>query len=210
MDLNLPLPPNNLASRSQIARVVTECWIKDNIYCTSCGLDLASLPQGTKIYDFHSPNCGENFQLKSSSTAFSNSILGSEYRTIRDSILRDVHPSLLLLHYDQATPMVWDLSVVHGACITTSCIIPRKPLASTARRAGWQGCNRDRGGLGIDRTISLLFASEGAKVIGSNWLIPPEAPSKVESGLKIVGTNGVVDIVANAEGLPRVRSMTLS
>ncbi len=36
--------------------------------------------------------------------------------------------------------MVDDLLVIHRSCITTSCIVPRKPLSSEARRAGWQGC----------------------------------------------------------------------
>jgi len=36
--------------------------------------------------------------------------------------------------------MVENLSLIHRGCITGSCVIPRRPLAPTARRAGWQGC----------------------------------------------------------------------
>jgi type II restriction enzyme len=47
---------------------------------------------------------------------------------------------MFLLHYDRIKWTVENLMVIHRSCITTSCIIPRKPLSSNARRAGWQGC----------------------------------------------------------------------
>ena len=53
--------------------------------------------------------------------------------------MKDAFPSLILLHYDRARWKVEDLSLIHRACITTSCIAPRTPLSPTARRAGWQG-----------------------------------------------------------------------
>ncbi len=141
MDLKLPRPQAQLKSASQIARVSTERWAVDNFYCASCGIGLTAYPPGTKVYDFYSADCKENFQLKSASHIFSKSILGGEYNTTRESILRDAFPSLILLHYDRARWAVEDLSLVHRACITTSCIIPRTPLSPTARRAGWQGYN---------------------------------------------------------------------
>jgi type II restriction enzyme len=139
MDLTLPPPQPQLKSASQIARVSTERWAVDNFYCAACGTDLTAYPPGTKVYDFYSAECRENFQLKSASHIFSRSVLGGEYSTTRESILKDAFPSLILLHYDRAKWAVEDLSLVHRACITTSCIAPRAPLSPTARRAGWQG-----------------------------------------------------------------------
>ncbi|MGC2160469.1 MAG: DpnI domain-containing protein [Silvibacterium sp.] len=139
MDLALPTPPAGLKSASQMARVSTERWAADNFYCAACGTDLITYPPNTKIYDFYSAECREKFQLKSASRIFSTSILGGEYETTRESILKDAFPSLILLYYDRAKWAVQDLSLVHRACITTSCIAPRIPLSSTARRAGWQG-----------------------------------------------------------------------
>jgi type II restriction enzyme len=139
MDLALPRPPTALRSLSQIARVSTERWASDNFYCAECGTGLTAYPPGTRVYDFYSPECKENFQLKSASHVFSTSILGGEYNTTRESILKDAFPSLILLHYDRANWAVEDLSLVHRACITTSCIAPRTPLSPAARRAGWQG-----------------------------------------------------------------------
>jgi type II restriction enzyme len=140
MDLNLTRPERIFKSASQIARVSTELWTGNNFYCPSCGTSLTSYQPGTRVYDFYSQDCNEKFQLKSSASAFSNSVLGSEYKTTMRSIRDSVHPSLILLHYDRKAWAVRDLSLVHRACITTSCIMPRKPLAVTARRAGWQGC----------------------------------------------------------------------
>ena len=139
MDLTLPQPQTQLKSASQVARVSTERWAVDNFYCAACGTGLTAYPPNTKVYDFYSAECRENFQLKSASHFFSASILGGEYNTTRESILRDAFPSLILLHYDRSRWAVEDLSLVHRACITTSCIAPRTPLSSAARRAGWQG-----------------------------------------------------------------------
>jgi type II restriction enzyme len=142
MHLNLELPryAGTLVSASQIARVITEPWTERNFYCPSCGLSLLPYPTNTRVRDFYSPTCGETFQQKASKHHFSKSILGSEYKTTLDSILSDIHPSLILLHYDRVKWSVEDLSLIHRACITPSCIIPRKPLSDMARRAGWQGC----------------------------------------------------------------------
>jgi type II restriction enzyme len=141
--LRLELPHEigvELTSRSQIARVTTEPWVERNFYCPSCGYDLKSFPSNTPVYDFSSPNCSERFQLKSSRNPFGGSVLGSEYHTTISSIRSGAHPSLILLHYHPIEWKVVDLSVIHRACITESCIIPRKPLSQSARRAGWQGC----------------------------------------------------------------------
>jgi len=140
MNLRLPASDRPLKSGSQVARVVTEPWTQHNFYCPSCGSNLRPYPTNAKVYDFYSPACGEKFQQKASRHQFSTSILGSEYKTTMNSIMNDLQPSLILLHYDKSNWTVEDLDLVHRACITSSCIVARKPLAPTARRAGWQGC----------------------------------------------------------------------
>jgi len=130
----------SLKSPSQLARVATEKWTLRNFYCASCGERLASFPAGTPLYDFHSPDCHEKFQLKASKRQFGSSVLDSEYHTALNGVLKDVYPSLILLRYDPTSWVVSDLELVHRACITTSCLIRRKPLSAEARRAGWEGC----------------------------------------------------------------------
>lgn len=140
--MELSLVPQDLAykSASQVARRSTEQWAVRNLYCPSCGSGLSHYPDSTPVYDFHSPDCLERFQLKASKQAFRTSVLDSEYKTAMRSVMEDTYPSLLLLRYDLASWRVRDLDVVHRACISQSCIIPRKPLGPGARRAGWQGC----------------------------------------------------------------------
>lgn len=139
MDLRLA-PETAYKNASQIARVSTEKWALDNFYCASCGAGLAQYPDNTPLYDFHSPECQEKFQLKASKRQFGSSVLDSEYSTALDGILKDAYPSLILLRYDATRWVVSDLELIHRACLTTSCLKRRKPLSATARRAGWEGC----------------------------------------------------------------------
>ena len=50
-------------------------------------------------------------------------------------------PSLMLLRYNAETRLVRDLSVIPKQFFVTDLIERRKPLAASARRAGWVGCN---------------------------------------------------------------------
>lgn len=142
MSMSLPIHMTaGYASASQIARVVTEAWVGSNLYCPSCGNALRACPANTKTKDFDCSHCGEPFQLKSMTKPFKGVLLGAEYSTTLKSVNRGLHPSLILLRYARPSMTVLDVQIVHRACITSSCIIPRKPLSATARRGGWQGCN---------------------------------------------------------------------
>ncbi len=141
MDFDLtPYSDSRFKSFSQQMRVSTERWAKANLYCPSCGSNLTPFPNNTRVYDFHCSSCLERFQLKSSTRPFSNQVLGAEYKTTLKSIEAEQQPSLILLHCLSYTRVVKDVRLVHRACITASCVIPRKPLSQAARRKGWQGC----------------------------------------------------------------------
>ncbi len=173
-------PETRFRSASQQARVSTERWTLDHFYCVSCGQALSAFPPSTPVYDFYSPQCRENFQLKSAQHVFARTALGANYDSTMEALLRDKFPSLVLLHYNRPSWTVEDLSVVHRACITTSCIKPRKPLGSTAKRRGWRGY-----------TISLDLIPELGRIsIVSNGSISPKSEvlarwKRTESLLKI-------------------------
>lgn len=139
LELNL-IAESGYKSASQLARLSTERWTLDNFYCPSCGDDLSPYRANTPLYDFHSVECHERFQLKASRRQFGKSVLDSEYHTALRGVIQDAYPSLILLHYDPVKWVVSDLDLVHRACITPSCLLPRRPLGDDARRAGWQGC----------------------------------------------------------------------
>ena len=140
MEVYLPKYRDKYKSKSQISRVVTEKWTKENLLCPNCGNTLIQYSPNTKVYDFYCSRCKERFQLKSSSKAFTTSILGAAYKTTLQSLREGRHPSLILLRYDPNKKLVANLSILHRACITTSCLKPRNPLQPSARRHGWQGC----------------------------------------------------------------------
>lgn len=161
MNTSLPLHlAKGYKSRSQIARVTTEAWARDNLYCPSCGAALITCPPNTKSKDFDCIQCGEAFQLKSSTKAFVGRLAGADYATELACIRSGKHPSLILLRYTQETMRVSDVQVVHRSCITPSCITPRKPLAVGARRAGWQGFMLELGQIPSSARVDMILGGQ--------------------------------------------------
>ena len=162
-NLDLPIAlAESYSSLSQKARVTTESWVVTNISCPNCLGDLQPYASNTKGKDVYCVVCGENFQIKSKKGKFSNKITGAEYQTTRNVFSSEEKPSLMLLHYDLATMKVINLAIIHKSSINVMCIIPRKPLAITARRAGWQGCIID---LSIIPTSAIIKVVENANII---------------------------------------------
>jgi len=60
---------------------------------------------------------------------------------MKRAILEDRTPNLFVLHYDLDAWAVRSILLVPHFAFALSAVERRKPLASTARRAGWVGCN---------------------------------------------------------------------
>jgi type II restriction enzyme len=60
---------------------------------------------------------------------------------MKRAILEDRTPNLFVLHYDLDTWAVRTVLLVPHFAFALSVVERRKPLAPTARRAGWVGCN---------------------------------------------------------------------
>lgn len=128
-------------SRSQWARIVTEAWAQRSLYCLACPWDsLTAHSANTKVEDFGCPRCNRRVQLKAKQGAVGRTISNSAYSTKLAAIRANRAPDYAFLSYDLA-PAVTDLIVVPGHFLTESTISARKPLAPTARRAGWIGSN---------------------------------------------------------------------
>lgn len=137
--------PINLAvgykSPSQRARVVTEGWATEELYCPACSQDrLAPSPPNTRAVDFECRRCSQSYQLKGKSTAFTGKVIDGAYKTMMAALMSDTAPNLLLLHYSATAWTVANLMLVPAFAFPPSAIECRKPLAATARRAGWVGC----------------------------------------------------------------------
>lgn len=127
---------------SQQIRVLSEAWVHRNLYCPACGqATLGRLGNNAPAKDFGCEACFEIFELKSKAGQFGRAVVDGAHGTMIARLESDTGPNLLLLAYDRIRQSVSNLSVIPRQFFTTSCIERRPPLKTTARRAGWVGCN---------------------------------------------------------------------
>ena len=143
--MQLSLPRAGLVrykNNSQRARVATEAWGTENLYCLNCESNqLSCAPPNTAAVDFTCPECESSFQLKAQSHSFGGKIVDAAYTTMLQKIRADQTPNLIALHYELADWKVRNVFLVPHFAFSISAIEKRSPLAKTARRAGWVGCN---------------------------------------------------------------------
>lgn len=129
-------------SGSQSARAWTEQWVRKWAYCPNCGASkINPFPNNSPVADFHCTACNEEYELKSQKSQFSNKILDGAFKTKCERLAADNNPNLLLMNYDLRQLSVVNLFVVPKHFFVREIIEERKPLAVTARRAGWIGSN---------------------------------------------------------------------
>ncbi|MCR9129438.1 MAG: restriction endonuclease [Alphaproteobacteria bacterium] len=129
-------------SPSQSARVWTEGWAERELYCPACGADrLQAHPNNAPVADLLCGSCREDYELKSQKTKIGRKVLDGAWATMLERLASASNPSLFVLRYDRDRQAVSDLIVVPKHFFTADLIEKRKPLAPTARRAGWVGCN---------------------------------------------------------------------
>ena len=148
-------------SGAQRARVVTESWGESNLYCPNCSSPkLTWLEPGHPASDYSCPDCKFWYQLKSQKSRIGDSITDGAYAAMMNAIHHDEMPSFYFMQYeiipslagageggrrlDEGRGGKWsvrNLLLVPSFAFPPSAIIRRRPLSSTARRAGWVGCN---------------------------------------------------------------------
>lgn len=163
MNLNLNLKlAEGYTNNSQIARVLTENWVKLNSYCPCCGeKPLTDYENNRPVADFHCAKCSEEFELKSKAGKLSNTITDGAYDTMIKRITSETNPNFFFLTYDKSF-VVNNFIIIPKQFFTPEIIIKRKPLADTAQRAGWVGCNID-----ISKVTELgkIFLINDSKII---------------------------------------------
>ena len=144
MNLNFNMKlADGYSSNSQIARVLTENWVKENSYCPSCGENpLSEFENNRPVADFFCKKCSEEFELKSKAGKLSNTITDGAYSTMIERINSDNNPNFFFLTYTKQWT-VNDFLIIPKQFFTPEIIIQRPPLSQTARRAGWVGCSID-------------------------------------------------------------------
>lgn len=57
---------NGYHSNSQIARILTESWVRENMYCPRCGHPhIEKFENNRPVADFFCPICNNEYELKS-------------------------------------------------------------------------------------------------------------------------------------------------
>lgn len=155
----------NYRSSSQRARVLTEGWVDNSIFCPNCGrLNIEKYPNNQPVADFYCSNCREEYELKSKQNSLGAKITDGAYRTMIDRLRSSNNPNFFLLNYDLQNLVVQNFFVIPKHFFVPGIIERRRPLSKTARRAGWVGCN-----------ILLQNIPETGKIFFvKNWQIEPK------------------------------------
>jgi type II restriction enzyme len=129
-------------SGTQKARSWTEAWVSAQAYCPHCGsAKMSQFPNNSPLADFLCTSCNEEFELKSQKGKFGAKVADGAYKTKCERLAASNNPNLLLMNYDVKSLSVVNLLIVPKHFFVRDIIEERKPLAATARRAGWIGSN---------------------------------------------------------------------
>ncbi len=142
MKLGFEESQSTYSSGSQSARAWTESWVRSWAYCPNCGnSSLSSFPNNTPVADFFCASCREEFELKSKKGKFGPKLANGSFKTKCDRLAASNNPNFFLMNYDLKNLAVVNLFIVPKHFFVRDIIEERKPLAATARRAGWIGSN---------------------------------------------------------------------
>lgn len=132
----------NYKSAAQKARIFTEAWVHNSVFCPNCGhADLEKYQHNKPVRDFYCNNCHEDYELKSKKDEFGNKIIDGAYDTMIKRLTSSSNPNFFLLKYDLEHFEVINFLVIPKHFFVPEIIEKRKPLAPTAERHDWVGCN---------------------------------------------------------------------
>jgi type II restriction enzyme len=129
------------SNNSQKIRVLTEKWALENIFCPSCGGIISDYENNKPVADFYCESCKEDYELKSKKDKMGKKIVDGAYSTMIERLQSDSNPNFFFLNYDKNSLDISNFIVIPKHFFTHEIIEKRKPLSSTAKRAGWIGCN---------------------------------------------------------------------
>lgn len=143
MDLNFDKGlAANYHSYSQIARVLTEDWVGNNMFCPRCGnLHIEHFENNRPVADFYCPSCRNEYELKSKNGQLGHTISDGAYETMISRITGNQNPDFLFMSYSKQELKVHDFLFVPKHFFVPDIIEKRNPLSPTAHRSGWVGCN---------------------------------------------------------------------
>ena len=84
-------------SQSQKIRVISESWVKNQIYCPSCGLEIKEYSSNKPVADFFCLNCKEDYELKSKQGCIPSKIVDGAYKTMLERLESENNPNLFFI-----------------------------------------------------------------------------------------------------------------
>lgn len=148
---------NGYKSKSQIARVLTEAWTEQHMYCPVCGWPaICKFPNNRAVADFYCPSCNNQFEQKSKNGAFGDRISDGAYHTFIQRISGNDNPNFLVMNYSLENMRVEELYFIPKFFFVPEIVEQRKPLSENAKRAGWVGCNILLGEIPIQGRIPIV------------------------------------------------------
>ena len=161
MNLNLNVSLAELYNNnSQKARVMTEDWASRYVICPNCLPTpvLEKLPNNAPVADSQCSVCLAQYELKAKAGKIGPSVSDGAYRKMLERLAASTNPHLIVMRYKSGPEwQVQDLFIMPNFLFVPKIIQPRKPLSSSAKRAGWQGCNILLGAVPDVGRISLLL-----------------------------------------------------
>ncbi len=145
-------------SPTQQARVLTQSWAANNLYCPACQSPrLQALPENQPVADLACPSCSERFQLKSQRREFGQRVVDGAYEPMMEALRSDNLPSFVFIGY---IPQLWRIQsvfVVPKYFFSESTIERRPGLNIAAKRHGWVGCHISLQNLPRDAKIPVIY-----------------------------------------------------
>ena len=142
MDLRLPTNiASSYTSSSQRMRVITEHWVGNSIFCPNCGSNLQNFGNNKPVADFYCQRCAEEYESKSKHGNIGSVIVDGAYATMIARLVANNNPNFFFLTYDKSTFAIRNFLTIPKYFFVPDIIQIRKALSSSARRAGWIGCN---------------------------------------------------------------------
>lgn len=157
MELNCDLSAAiGYTSPLQISRVLSEAWFRRNGFCLACECEaLEPTANNTKACDFVCRICSGSYELKTFLRRPAKRLIDGAYGALVSRLQFGAAPTLMLMERSSD----WNISgltAIHPMFLTPEIVEKRKPLSSTARRAGWVGCNIRLDLMGDDAAIEII------------------------------------------------------
>lgn len=129
-------------SNAQRARILSETWVTDNMYCPRCGHPkLTKTRNNEPAKDFYCQKCSSSYELKSKSSGFASEVPDGAYSVLLNQIERNENSDFMFLQYNMQKLNIENIFVVPKHFFTPDVLKQRKPLSNNAQRSGWVGCN---------------------------------------------------------------------